>query len=123
MKAAVLLAIAGLVAGSAAIAQPAGGPPSASMMQPGGPDGMMCPGMGRGMMGPGMMDRGMAGPGMLRVMLILMDSDGDGALSLEEVQAVHARMFHAMDADGNGRLTLEEIETFMHGAAPGSPGR
>jgi hypothetical protein len=62
------------------------------------------------MMGPGMM-----GPGMMRMMLIVMDTDGDGALSLEEMQTVHARVFAAMDADGDGRVTPEEMEAFMHG--------
>jgi Ca2+-binding EF-hand superfamily protein len=48
-------------------------------------------------------------------MVVLIDTDGDGALSLEEVQAVHARMFKAMDADKNGRVTLEEMQQFMRG--------
>jgi Ca2+-binding EF-hand superfamily protein len=51
----------------------------------------------------------------MRMMLIVMDTDGDGALSLEEVQAVHARMFAAMDADDDGSVTPEEMEGFMHG--------
>ncbi|TPE52773.1 EF-hand domain-containing protein [Amaricoccus solimangrovi] len=62
-----------------------------------------------GMTGPGMM-----GPGMTRMMVILMDTNGDGALSLDEVQAVHARIFAAMDTDGDGKLTSEEMEAFMH---------
>lgn len=70
-----------------------------------------------GMMG-GMMSGG--GPGGMRMMMILMDTDGDGALSLEEVQAVHERIFRAIDADGDGRATLEEIETFMHGGSGGN---
>lgn len=87
--------------------------------------------IGHEMMGPGMMDQDamapatkghrmmgagmMGGPGMMRMMMIFMDTDGDGALSLEEMQAVHSRMFKAMDADGNGRLSLEEIQAFMQG--------
>jgi hypothetical protein len=62
------------------------------------------------MMGPGMM-----GPGMMRMMLIVMDTDGDGALSLEEMQSVHARVFAAMDANTDGRVTHEEMKAFMHG--------
>ena len=76
----------------------------------GGP-GMMGYGMGHGMGGPGMMMR----PGMMRMMMVMMDTDGDGALSLEEVQSVHARIFKAMDADKNGKVTLEEIQRFMSG--------
>ena len=78
--------------------------------------GMMCPGMGGmmgrrmgGMDGTGMMMR----PGMMRMMVVMMDTDGDGALSLDEVQTVHARMFKAMDADKNGKVTLEEIQQFF----------
>ena len=58
------------------------------------------------MMGPRM------GGGMVRMMMILMDSDGDGAVSLQEFQAGHERMFKAMDVDKDGRLTLEEVQNF-----------
>jgi hypothetical protein len=100
-----------LVTGSWAAAQPGDGP----MMGPRGDDdrpwGYRMPWGDRGdMMGPGMM-----GPGMMRMMLIVMDTDGDGALSLEEVQSVHARMFAAMDGNDDGRVTPEEMEGFMHG--------
>jgi EF hand len=72
-------------------------------------------GMGPGMMGPGMMGhRG----GMLRIMFAIMDADGDGALSLEEVQDIHARIFKHVDADKNGRVTMEEIQAFFHGTRP-----
>jgi len=116
MNTPILATLVALSAGSWAAAQPADGP----MMRPGAegvpPWGyMMQRGDRAGMMGPGMMGPGMMGPGMMRMMLIVMDADGDGALSLEEVQAVHARVFAAMDADGDGRVTPEEMETFMHG--------
>jgi hypothetical protein len=58
---------------------------------------------------------GIGGPGMVRMMMILMDSDGDGAVSLQEFQAGHERMFKAMDADKDGRLTLEEVQSFGRG--------
>jgi EF hand len=77
---------------------------------------------GRGAMGPGMMGRGgMMGPGsmghgmMMRMLFAMMDSDGDGTISLQEFQAAHERIFRAMDANKDGHLTLEEIQTFMHG--------
>jgi EF hand domain-containing protein len=70
-----------------------------------GMDGMMR----HGRMGHGMR---MRGP-MMRMIFIMMDTDGDGALSLEEVQAVHARLFKAIDADKNGKVTLEEIQQFL----------
>jgi hypothetical protein len=76
---------------------------------------------GRGAMGPGMMGRGgMMGPGsmghsmMMRMLFAMMDSDGDGTISLQEFQAAHERIFRAMDANKDGRLTLEEIQAFMH---------
>jgi hypothetical protein len=73
--------------------------------------------MGRGMMGQGsMMGRGMMGPPvMMRIIFSLMDSDGDGTISLQEFQAAHERIFKAMDANKDGRLTLEEMQAFMQG--------
>ena len=90
------------------------GQEDSSMMGPGGmmDRGMMGPGgmMGRGMMGPGgMMGRGMMGRGMMaqegmmgrrtmgppvmmRMIFSLMDSDGDGTISLQEFQAAHERI-------------------------------
>ncbi|MFO1141225.1 MAG: EF-hand domain-containing protein [Amaricoccus sp.] len=93
-------------------------------MAPGmmGAGGMMHDGMGPGMKDSGTMGAGpgmIGGPGAMRMMMILMDADGDGALSLEEVQAVHARLFKAIDADGNGRVTVEEVESFI---SPGGQG-
>jgi hypothetical protein len=59
--------------------------------------------------------QGMMGMPM-RVMMILMDTNGDGAFSLEEVQAAHARIFKAVDADESGTVTPEEMQAFMYGA-------
>jgi len=85
-------------------------------MGQGQPGGMMGQGMmGREPMGSGIMGHGMMSPTMMRIMIVLLDTDGDGKLSLEEVQAVHARMFKAMDADKDGRLTADEIQKFMQG--------
>ena len=62
--------------------------------------------MGRGMMGP---------PIMMRIIFSLMDSDGDGTISLQEFQAAHERIFKGMDANKDGRLTPEEMQAFMEG--------
>ena len=82
--------------------------------------------MGRGMMGQGgMMGRGMMGPMgpamMMRIIFSLMDSDGDGTISLPEFQAAHERIFKAMDANKDGRLTLEEMQAFMQGTTRSIP--
>jgi EF hand len=69
---------------------------------------------GPGMMRPGMMHQRMH----MRVMMILMDADGDGALSLEEVQAAHAKIFKVIDADKDGKVTPTEVEMFFRGGSP-----
>jgi hypothetical protein len=83
---------------------------------------------GRGAMGPGTMGRGgvmgrgsMGHPMMMRMLFAMMDSDGDGTVSLQEFQAAHERIFKAMDANKDGRLTLEEIQAFMHGTRTSVP--
>ena len=77
--------------------------------------------MGQNMMGHGMMRPGMVRRGMhMRVMMILMDNDGDGALSLEEVQAAHAKIFKVIDADKDGKVTPTEAEMFFRGGSPTS---
>jgi EF hand len=97
------------------------------MMGQGGMMGRGMMGQG-GMMGPGMMGRGaMMGPGsmghsmMMRMLFAMMDSDGDGTVSLQEFQAAHERMFKAMDANKDSRLSLEEIQAFMHGTRRAVP--
>jgi hypothetical protein len=81
--------------------------------------GMMGHGMtGCGMMGHGMMGhRGMMGPFAMRIIFALMDSDGDGTISLQEFQAAQERIFKAMDANKDGVLTLDEMQAFIRGTA------
>ena len=105
------------------------GQEDSSMMGPGGMigRGMMGHGgmMGRSMMGQGgMMGRGMMGPPvMMRIIFSLMDSDGDGTISLQEFQAAHERIFKGMDANKDGRLTPEEMQAFMQGTRRAVPGQ
>jgi hypothetical protein len=93
-------------------------------MTGGGAEGGM---MGRGMMGGGMMGHGMMGGGamgppiMLRIMFALMDSDGDGTISLQEFQVAHERIFKAMDSNKDGQLTLEEMQAYMQGTRRSAP--
>ena len=62
----------------------------------------------------------MGRPGMMEMMMILMDTDGDGAVSLQEFQAAQERIFRAMDADKDGKLTLDEIRNFRLGVTRGA---
>lgn len=70
--------------------------------------GMMQGGMAQGgmMQGGGMMGGGMMNPDM---MIIMLDTDGNGSLSLEEFQAMHERMFRYLDANGDGSLDASEL--------------
>ncbi|MBK5959082.1 hypothetical protein CCR97_12805 [Rhodoplanes elegans] len=124
-----VLAAASVLGISAVAAQPAGSnmPGAGGTSQSGPSGGGMMPGMmgqagpsggpmGMGMMGAGMMGRGMMRPGMTRMMVVMMDANGDGTVSLDEFQAVHARMFKAMDANGDGKLTADEVSAFHGGA-------
>jgi EF hand len=72
-------------------------------------------GMGRGMMGREGATGPIASGMMMRMLFSLMDSDGDGTVSLQEFQAAHERIFRAMDANKDGKLTLEEIQVFLQG--------
>ena len=87
-------------------------PPETRVQQEGMPGGGMMRGMMRGRM--------MAHRAMMRlpfrIIFALMDSDGDGTVSLSEFQAAHEKIFKAMDANKDGVLTLEEMQAFMHGS-------
>ena len=89
-----------------------GAMPGSDMM----PGGMMG---GRNMMRSNMMDgmpmmgpmMGPRGP-MMKIMFVVADTDGDGALSFEEVTAIHKRIFVSVDANKDGKVTTEEMQAF-----------
>ena len=72
-------------------------------------------GLRNGTMGPGMMNGGMMMGGMMgkmhgpEMIIVMMDTNGDGQLQLEEFQAVHNRMFNYLDENGDGQLTVDEL--------------
>lgn len=73
--------------------------------------GMMCPMMRSGMMG-GMPMMGPRGH-IMKVMFAIADTNGDGALSFEEVSAIHKRIFDRVDANKDGKVSPEELQAFM----------
>ena len=50
---------------------------------------------------------------MMKIMFAVADANGDGALSFEEVTAIHKRIFDSVDANKDGKVTTEEIHAFM----------
>ena len=48
--------------------------------------------------------------GHLKTRLVMMDTDGDGAVSAEEFARHRGRWMHHLDADGDGAIDSAEIE-------------
>jgi hypothetical protein len=140
-RAIIVAAIATAGITSVAFGQPASGPldPGTTLAQgmpPSAPEdgmgsnrgappsqpGAMPQGMDRGMMHGGMMGGGMmGGPSgamptqspMMKIMIAVIDADGDGALSFEELSIIHKRVFDRVDANKDGKVTLEEAQLFI----------
>lgn len=58
---------------------------------------------------------GMLAPNKLAVMIAIVDTNGDRALQLDELQAVQARIFKYVDKNGDGSVTPDEIRDFVKG--------
>jgi EF hand len=59
------------------------------------------------------------------VMFNILDTNGDGSVSAEEVLVLQTAMFNALDADGSGSLSEQELAKMMRGFGPkgGKAGR
>lgn len=72
-----------------------------------------------GMMGGmGMMGGGPGPQMMMKAVFALMDADGSGALSLQEVHDAQSRLFAHADENGDGELARAEMEGFMRPDRP-----
>jgi hypothetical protein len=114
-----MLALLGAVgAMGSASAQTKSPDPAQSEAKPDADGSEMMPGMmGRNMMPsgmyPGMRTMGPMRGHMVKIMFAIADSDGDGAISFEELTAIHKRVFNAVDANNDGKVTPEEMQAFM----------
>lgn len=81
-----------------------------------GQGGMMGQGMMGGMMQPrmtsGMPMMAMHGH-MMKIMFAVIDTNGDGGISFEELTTVEKRIFDKVDVNKDGKVTPEEVQTFM----------
>lgn len=114
-----------------------GGPQGQSSNQAGQPGWGMPAGMpwahghmqqgwtGRQAWGPAMMGFGMMGGGMMSpaMMIVMMDTNNDGSISLDEFQAMHARMFRYLDTNHDGQLSQDELRAFGTDGDDGQPGK
>lgn len=55
----------------------------------------------------------------MKIMFAVVDANGDGVLTLEEVQDFHGRIFNAVDQNGDGGVDVGEIQSFFHGSDHG----
>jgi len=65
------------------------------------------------MTGGHMISPGMGGGYNLKMIFAIVDANGDGALSFDEIMAIHKRVFDAMDANKDGKVAPEEMQRFM----------
>jgi hypothetical protein len=75
--------------------------------------GMMSRNMMSSDMNEGMRMMGPMRGHMMKIMFVIADSDGNGAISFEELTAIHKRVFDAVDANNDGKVTPEEMQAFM----------
>jgi hypothetical protein len=78
------------------------------------PDGSTTPPPGQGTVSP------VRPEVFVGMMVVLTDGDGDGAVSLEEMNEANIKVFKQVDANGDGNATRVEIEAFF---SPPTSGR
>jgi len=64
---------------------------------------------------------GMGGPGKeigMRILFAVVDAEGDGGLSIEELNGFQERIFTSIDQEKDGRVTMEEIRDFFDPRGP-----
>jgi hypothetical protein len=100
-----------VVAGvTAAVAQTPSAIPPSGMTGSGTIPPHMMMGQGARMMGRDTI----GGPGVrMKIMFALVDANGDGALSFEEVTIIHKRIFDRVDVNKDGNVTPEEARSFL----------
>jgi hypothetical protein len=106
--------VATLIAGSPTLSFAQAAPAEEQDAQPGYSEampGVMMGGRRYGMMG-GMRPNMMPGH-MMKIMFVIADVDGDGALSFEEVTTIHKRIFDKVDANKDAKVTPEEMQAFI----------
>lgn len=54
------------------------------------------------------------------MMIVMLDTDGDGSLSLDEFQSMHRRMFAFMDKNKDGKLQASEFASHHSFSMPHS---
>jgi EF hand domain-containing protein len=50
---------------------------------------------------------------MMKVIFAIADTNGDGAISFQEISAIQKRIFDQIDANKDGKITMEEVTAFM----------
>lgn len=67
-------------------------------------------------MGPRRMMRQSRHAAQAKILFAIVDANGDGSLTIDEVNDFHQRIFNAVDQDRNGSVTLAEVQNFFHGS-------
>lgn len=56
----------------------------------------------------------------MKVLFAIFDANGDGAVTIQEMNDMHERIFNAIDQDGDGGVTRAELRDFFWGGRRGN---